>query len=64
MGNYKNLISTILGIILMMAGIFFFFYLPSFGVIKLIVAEVLGTILMRCWINKEKGLGWIEKLIK
>jgi len=62
--KYKNLISTIAGIITIALGIFCFFYIPSFGVLKFIVSEILGTVMMRLWISKKIGLSLVERFIK
>ena len=64
--NYKNLTTTILGIVIMILGCVCFFttLLVEFSVIKFIVAEVLGVILFRCWMSKDKTLKILERFIK
>lgn len=62
----KNLTTTILGILMMIAGCVCFFtdLLINFDAMKFIVAELVGLILFRAWMSKDKALSVFEKFVK
>ena len=61
--KYKNMFSTILGALIMVAGmVAFFFY--NFTLIKFGGAELIGLVLFKAWMSKDKTLGLLERLVK
>ena len=62
----KNLLTTILGAAMVLVGFScFFFDIPkAFGISEFLVSQLLGIILFRSWMSKDKTLSFIEKLIK
>ena len=61
--KYKNLFSSILGALIMIAGVVaFFFY--EFTLIKFGGAELIGLIMLKSWMSKDKTLGLLERLVK
>jgi hypothetical protein len=61
--KYKNLFSTILGALIMIAGMVAFF-IYDFTLVKFGGAELIGLVLFRCWMSKDKTLGLLERLVK
>lgn len=61
--KYKNLLTTALGAVIMIAGVAAFF-LYDFTLVKFGGAELIGLILLRSWMSKDRTLGLIERLVK
>lgn len=61
--KYKNLLTTALGAVIMIAGVAAFF-LYDFTLVKFAGAELIGLILLRSWMSKDKTMGLIERLVK
>lgn len=52
---------------MMILGVICFFsdlLVKDFSYMQFAVAEILGLILFRTWMSKEKTLSWVEKFIK
>lgn len=62
----KNLLTSILGAIIMILGCICFFtnLLVEFDFFKFVGAEFVGLVLFRLWMSKDKTLGLLERIIK